>query len=125
MQNRKRALVVEDDIPIRILVMKTLERAGFSAEGAEDGGVAIEKIGAEKYDVVVLDMMMPRVDGFGVLDYLNAEQPQQLQHIIIATALPMTELRSRLQYEVCNILPKPFDLEELVQSARNCSELPQ
>ena len=101
--------------------MRTLERAGYKTEAAEDGSVAIEKLKTAEYSLILLDIMMPRVDGFGVLDYMNENEPETLRKTIIASAMPMVELRKRLKYDVCQILPKPFEIDQLVQWAGRCS----
>ena len=115
-----KVLVVDDDLPIRTLIMRTLERAGYKTEGAEDGSQAIEKLKGHDYGLVLLDMMMPRVDGFGVLDYMSENAPETLKKTIIASAMPIQELRHRLHYEVCQVLGKPFDIDQLLHWARVC-----
>lgn len=70
----KSILIVDDDTPIRELYNKLLTEAGYTVETGVDGKVAIEKIKKGKYDLVLLDIMMPQVDGIGVLDSLKAAE---------------------------------------------------
>ena len=66
-----RALVCEDDAAIRSLVKTVVGREGFSVDLAVDGREGIEKMSTGCYDLVVLDLMMPEVDGFAVVDFLK------------------------------------------------------
>ncbi|HEY2321960.1 MAG TPA: response regulator, partial [Thermoanaerobaculia bacterium] len=82
----KRALVVDDDAAIRILVAKILRRHGFEVDAVPDGAAAIEHLMQHDYAVVVLDLMMPRIDGFGVIHYIADHAPQMFERIIVMTA---------------------------------------
>lgn len=114
-----RALIVDDDDSIRRMVSKLLVREGFDVDEARDGVEAIEKLGEQKFEVVVLDLMMPRVDGFGVVDYLRTNQPSMLEHIVIMTAFD-DSARKRLT-SACRVLAKPFDIGELMMNVRQCA----
>ena len=66
-QPRKKVLVVDDDDAIRTMVERVLKREQYDVESARDGYEAIEKLNRNDYATVLLDLMMPRVDGHGVL----------------------------------------------------------
>ena len=83
-----KALVVDDDEPIRKLLAKVVEHAGFTVQTAKDGAEAINRIDENGYDVILLDLMMPRVDGYQVLDHLRDEHPDKVRCTIVATAVP-------------------------------------
>ena len=70
--NCHRALVVEDDPAIRRLVEKLLQRRGIVIDTAHDGRQAIEKIAAGDFSVVILDLMLPEVNGYEVIDYIKS-----------------------------------------------------
>src|SRR5690349_10359780 len=70
-QARKKILVVDDDDAIRMMVERVLRREKFEVETARDGFEAIEKLSGGDYATVLLDLMMPRVDGLGVLRFLE------------------------------------------------------
>ena len=112
-------LVADDEESIRVLVARLLRRAGFETVEAVDGQDAIRELGARKFDAVVLDMMMPRVDGFGVVEHLIAAQPELVERTVVMTAFPKTAARERLHH-LCRIVSKPFDTAELVAIVRNC-----
>src|SRR5437773_6189582 len=86
MKNARRALVVDDDASIRILVSRILGRHRYAVDAVKDGAEAIEKLLQRNYAVVVLDLMMPRIDGAGVVKYLVEHQPQTVQRVIVMTA---------------------------------------
>ncbi len=117
---QKQVLVVDDEISIRTLVVRVLRRAGFDPFEAVDGQDAIEQLGEREFDAIVLDLMMPRVDGFGVIDFLIGTRPNMMQKTVVVTAFPKTAARERLHH-LCSILTKPFEVEELVMVVRECA----
>lgn len=116
----KRALVVDDDDPIRAMLAKVVERQNIAVDTARDGLEAIQKLDANEYKLILLDLMMPRVDGYGVLKHINANYPERLQCTIIASAVPETEIRKRFDLPVFRIHSKPFDLATLIDDIRKC-----
>ncbi len=73
----KRILVIDDDQYIRELYDEVLKTAGYDVDTAEDGQVALEKLLAGGYDAVLLDVMMPKLDGIGVLTKLRESPPKK------------------------------------------------
>ena len=118
---RKRALVVDDDDPIRAMLSKIVERQDLDVDTARDGVEAIDRIDHHRYSLIVLDLMMPRVDGYGVLQHLNAKHPDKLACTIIASAVPETEILKRFNLPVFRIHPKPFDMSKLIADIRECT----
>ena len=115
-----RVLVADDEDAIRTLVSRMLRRAGFDPVEARDGQHAIEQLDSSGFDAVVLDLMMPRVDGFGVINHLINTQPGMMEKTIVMTAFPKTATRERL-HQLCCIVSKPFDVEELIALVRDCA----
>lgn len=109
-----RALVVDDDHSIRYMVSRLLEREGYEVDPAVDGGEAIEQIQQKEYALILLDLMMPRVDGYTVLRYLEHHRAQELEKVVVMTALSPEHLAA----DVPRILLKPFDLELFTAYAR-------
>ena len=66
-----RILIVDDEKPILNLIRISLSNAGYWCETAEDGNQALEKIDNGKYDLILLDIMLPEVDGFELLEYIR------------------------------------------------------
>lgn len=121
MEEKKRALVVDDDDPIRTMLAKVVERQNLRVDTARDGVEAIERLDREPpYDLVVLDLMMPRLDGYGVLKHMHANHPDLLNCTIIASAVPETEILRRFGLPVFRIHAKPFDMEKLIADIHQC-----
>lgn len=118
---RPRALIVEDDEPIRSMLATVVEHQGFDVSTARDGAEAIERIDADGYNVVLLDLMMPRVDGYAVLDYMKSEHPKLLRCTIIASAVPTREVARSLDDPVFKVHAKPFDMTQLLEDVRVCA----
>lgn len=96
-------------------------RQDLDVDTARDGAEAIERIDRDGYSVIVLDLMMPRVDGFGVLHHLEAHHPEKLGRTIIASAVPESEIRKKIALPVYRIHTKPFDMGRLINDIRECT----
>ena len=121
MSHKPRVLVVDDEPAIRALVAKIVERAGLPVDTAADGAEAIEKMAHTRYAVVVLDLMMPRVDGFGVVEYVR-EHINPKPALIVATAGDIHAVRSLDGTTVHSVVRKPFEIDvlgELIVAAAN------
>lgn len=115
----KRILVVDDDDAIRGMVERVLRREKFEVESARDGFEAIEKLSRNDYGTILLDLMMPRVDGHGVLQFLeekNGGAPPQ--SVIVMSANLQSALDTQCAKSVYAIMPKPFDIRELIEHVR-------
>ncbi|HVR39516.1 MAG TPA: response regulator [Thermoanaerobaculia bacterium] len=121
MAGRKRALVVDDDPPIRKLLTKIVERQDLDVDTARDGAEAIVRLDGNDYALVLLDLMMPRVDGFGVLRHMQKHHPGQLGCTIIASAVSETEIVRNFDVPVYAIHAKPFDMSKLIEDIRECT----
>ena len=119
MENRRRVLVVDDEDAIRMLVRKVLERAGFEVETARDGCEAIERLAVADFDVLLLDVMMPKLDGFGVVEEMQRTRPQLLARTLLVTA---SHLKSLQSLPVRGIITKPFSVSDLVDSVLECGD---
>jgi DNA-binding response OmpR family regulator len=107
-----RVLVVDDEPAIRALVTKIVERQGFAVESARDGADAIEKLEQQNYGVIVLDLMMPNVDGYGLIEYIK-QQDRPRPAIIVVSAGDSVSLRRLDGSMVHSIVRKPFDIDVL------------
>ena len=113
-------LVVEDDLAIRRLVKMVLDRNGYSVDVAADGVEAVLKLGLNDFDVIILDLMMPNLDGFSFIDTLSRNEPERLNRIIVTSAASPGVIRERMHGKPFDILPKPFDINELVRRVQAC-----
>lgn len=109
-------LVADDDRMIRKMVMRILEREGYRVEEAKDGAEAIEKCHDASYRVILLDMMMPRLDGMKVIDWLREHRPELLPRVVVMTAF--TQGAVEKAEKVCSVVYKPFDVHNLIERVR-------
>ncbi|MEK6371316.1 MAG: response regulator [Acidobacteriota bacterium] len=116
-----RALVVEDDPAIRRLVEKLLQRRGIVIDTAYDGKQAIEKIGAHDYSVVILDLMLPEVNGYEVIAYIKS---RGLRLPVVVVSAVSQQALSRLDLDIVKlVISKPFDVHEFTEGiAAVCGE---
>jgi DNA-binding response OmpR family regulator len=108
--SKRTVLVVDDDPAVRLLCRVNLEPAGFHVAEASDGDEALELIAADRPDVILLDVMMPRVSGWQVAaDLLNARATDEIP-IVFVTALTRRADRLRAAgLGAVGYLTKPFD----------------
>jgi DNA-binding response OmpR family regulator len=116
-----RALVVEDDPAIRRLVEKLLQRRGIVIDTAHDGKQAIEKIAAGEFSVVILDLMLPEVNGYDVIAYIKSRGLRL--PVVVVSAVSQQSL-SRLDRDIVKlVISKPFDVHEFTAGiASLCGE---
>ena len=118
-------LIVEDDAAIRRLVRMVLERIGYKVDVAADGVEAVLKMGLVEFDVIILDLMMPNLDGFAFINTLVENDPERLRRIIVTSAASPAIIRERLAGQPFDLLAKPFDIHELSRRVRACIDAQQ
>lgn len=96
-----------------------LEREGYRVQEAIDGAEAERKLVGVDYDVIILDLMMPNLDGFAFMSALSARDPSRLKKIIITSAASPSLIGERMR-GAFDSLPKPFDIRDLVNRVRAC-----
>ena len=110
-----RVLLAEDDLLIRTLTHQTLGRAGAQVTVAEDGKVALAKFGSDQFDLVLTDIMMPEIDGFGITRAIREQD--KITPIIALTAAVLGEETDRIQdLGATAVLSKPIDLNRLMET---------
>jgi PAS domain S-box-containing protein len=116
----RRVLVVEDDPDTREMLQRLLPKQGWQVETAANGRLALEAIAQHPPDVILLDLMMPEVDGFAVVEQLRHNETWQKIPVIVITAKELTTVeRQQLQRSVQQIWQKgQFNLERLLASVR-------
>lgn len=112
-----RILVVEDEPRILAFVTRRLEAEGFAVDSASEGVSALEAVDRGRPDLVVLDLLLPRIDGLTVLKQLAAEHPRLPVVIVSARSDLPTKLRG-FQLGAWDYLGKPFSPDELVARIR-------
>ena len=113
-------LIGEDDASIRRLVRTVLLRQGYKVDIAGDGLEAVTKLGLTDYDVIILDLMMPNMDGFAFMAAMARNTPERLRRVIITSAASPSVINEKLKGIPFDLLPKPFDIEELLLRVEEC-----
>lgn len=112
-----RILIVEDARDMNRLMVRTLTKAGYSVDGCFDGQEALEHLAGAEYDAMILDVMMPRLDGFSLLEQLR-RQGSELP-VLLLTARDAIEDRVKgLDLGADDYLVKPFAFDELLARVR-------
>lgn len=122
-QPKPKVLVVDDDDAIRTMVERVLKREQYEVDAARDGFEAIEKLTRNDYGTILLDLMMPRVDGHGVLRYLETEHNAPRPWVIIMTANMQSASETKDAKPVFRVLSKPFDISKLVAHVKDTHEV--
>lgn len=117
-----RILVVDDDLTIRQLVCTLVRRDGYAVDSARDGQEAIARLKEHEYAVILLDLMMPRVDGFGVIDHLKEHPPLRKPVVLVITAYADQRFKQVDPTIVSGILRKPFEIADLGGMISLCVE---
>lgn len=113
------ALIVEDDPAARRLLASLVESLDFDADVAADGEEALRLIGQREYDVILLDIVLPKVSGIEVMEALQHSKPRTLSRIIVVTGLDLREIRT-LFAAVHETLSKPVLPARLRAAVRSC-----
>jgi CheY-like chemotaxis protein len=114
-----RVLVVEDDDVIRQLITVNLELEGFEVMTAVDGQDALEQVVADEPDVITLDVMMPRMDGWATAEKLREDPATtDIKIVLISARAQEADLQRGDRIGVDAYLTKPFDPDELIGVVR-------
>ena len=112
-----KVLVVDDEPRIVNFVSRALAAEGFQVDGAHDGARALELATGRRYELVVLDLLLPQLDGMSVLQGLMEHRPEQ--RVLVLSALSDVETKVRcLEFGASDYLTKPFSLAELIARVR-------
>lgn len=116
-----RILIIEDDAETRILLRKGLEAAGLEVDAVWGGEKGLEAARSGLFGAVILDVMMPGMDGFEVLAALRADESTRKLPVIVLTARAEESVRKQaLEAGASAFRTKPFQIAELVDSIRAC-----
>ena len=108
-------LVAEDDAEVRALIGAVVRQSGHQIDFAADGTEAIESLSGGDYDIVLLDLMMPKASGFEVLAWMHRAKPGLAKRaVIVLTAMAEKDLANLTQDRVFAVIRKPFDINILV-----------
>ena len=112
----KKLLIVEDEPDIQELLEAYLHDAGYETTIAEDGVEALAKFQKDKFDLILLDLMLPKIDGFGVCEFIRRESNVP---ILMLTALDGEQEQLRgFRMEIDDYVTKPFSMPILLEKIR-------
>ena len=115
----KRVLVAEDDETIRTLICTILSEAGYNVYEACDGLEAIDSLKKRRYDVVLTDYHMPKMDGLELLDLAQAMWPDLPVVLATSDAMLTGQTAQGLIEPAYSVLEKPFDRSDLLNTIRS------
>ncbi len=119
----KKILVIDDENDLVEMLSFRLEAAGFEMIGASDGLTGIEKAKNDKPDLILLDLMMPDMDGFAVADKLREDEGTKAIPILLFTAAVSKDLAEKVaRLGAVDCITKPFEPAELLKKVRNVLE---
>ncbi|MCZ7542870.1 MAG: response regulator [Anaerolineae bacterium] len=112
-------LVIEDEAPLRQEILEILQFEGFDAIGVENGRLGVEAVRAQPPDLIISDIMMPQLDGYGVLLELRSDPATSTIPFIFLTAkASRPDLRKGMDLGADDYLTKPFGSDELLAAVR-------
>lgn len=119
-------LIVDDDLGTRLSISDYLELSGYSVIAADDGQQALAMVEQNHPDLIVTDIVMPRMNGYELVRRVRQQVMFRLLPVILLTARTKTQERILGYQSGCDLyLPKPFELEELAAAIRNLLERSQ
>jgi CheY-like chemotaxis protein len=113
----KRILVVDDEEDVQVLVCRILRDVGYEVDAASDGGEAIEKMSVRRPDLLVLDLMMPGIDGWGVLEHLR-RVPDPPPVVVVTARADYSSFTRGVKEGAAAYVFKPFRFHELVATCQ-------
>ena len=126
-KHQKHVLVVDDDPNVPEMLRQILTEPEFELESAEDGEAGLRAVEARHPDIILLDLMMPKLDGFGVIERLRADPETRHIPIIVISAKELTDEESKkLRATVAFVMKKQgFDSQKLMQELNEAMLTPR
>lgn len=129
MSGKKRILIVDDEPDFSMIIKKNLEKEGFEVELAYDGAEGLAKVRSNPPDAIVLDVMMPEIDGYKVCSTLKSDDKYSGIPIILLTAVASHVTSTRYSHydgmsmEADDYMPKPASAEQITESIKRLLKL--
>jgi CheY-like chemotaxis protein len=122
-EQQKKVLVVDDDDDIRGMIQVALRQRALIVDEARNGAEALALLRENRYAVVILDLLMPTTDGFGVLDGIHAPGFPSPPVVLVVTAADRRTIEQLDPRRIHGIVRKPFDPVELASVVAACMEV--
>lgn len=118
--DKKRVLVVDDDADLLKMLKLRIEAEGYEFMSAQDGGEMLKVMKLKKPDVVLLDIMLPKIDGYSALREIRKEDEFKDTPVIVLTAKEKKKVGGLFALEkIANFIEKPFETSDLLQKIRS------
>src|SRR4029077_5671167 len=114
-------LVVDDDQALRGFFSTLLSKNGFTVDTAADGRVAYDQLTHHNYSVILVDLMMPGVNGFELLERIQRESPTLLDRVIVMPGASQRSIEKLDPPAVGGMTRKPFDIDQLLSTTIACA----
>lgn len=119
-ESSPRILVADDDPSIRQLLTTIMRRERLESDAVCDGAEAVERLQERNYSVILLDLMMPRADGFAVIEYLK-QHPQPFKPVVLVITAYADQRFKEVDADiVAGVIRKPFEVADLGDVVRRC-----
>ncbi|MFA7676886.1 MAG: response regulator [Candidatus Omnitrophota bacterium] len=121
----KKILVVDDEQEVVDFLKKGLKREGFEVVSALDGMEAKDKISQEDPDVIILDLLMPKLDGWGVLNWLRKDVKLATPTIIVSAKGDLEDMQKGYNLDADTYLIKPVNINDVLGAIKMLASLRQ
>ncbi|HSP35524.1 MAG TPA: response regulator [Thermoanaerobaculia bacterium] len=122
--SHNRVLVVDDNSDVRNILTSVLQKRGLDVHAAGDGKEALDLLGENAYGVIVLDLVLPEIDGFEVLRYIQSDAMTQPAPVVLVLTGAANEIVDRLDPQrIHGLVRKPFDPEDLAALVLACADV--
>ncbi len=114
----KKILIAEDEFDIRFMLEQLLRLEGFEVRGVSDGKQALSALTEQDFDLLILDITMPELDGFGVLKALDASKLANMKIVILSARATDEDIIRGYSVGAAHYVTKPFDNEYVIDIVR-------
>ncbi|MFC1508161.1 PleD family two-component system response regulator [Candidatus Omnitrophota bacterium] len=122
--DKKKVLVVDDDLDLLKMLQLRIETEGFEFMSAQDGKEMLESVKMKKPDVILLDVMLPKLDGYTALREMKKQEEYKDIPVIILTAKEKSKVGDLFVTEgISFFIEKPFETKDLMQKIRSLTKL--
>ena len=122
--NNYTLLIVDDNAENRDILSRRLASAGFNTEAAKDGKEALDILHNKIINLVLLDIMMPEIDGITLLSQIRTDSTFEDVPVIMVTAIDVINVaQDCLRKGACGYITKPYDIDMIKQKIRQCLKL--
>lgn len=117
----KKILVVDDEEDVRTTVKTILEQQGYIVQEAEDGKIALNLLEKDKFDLIILDVMMPELSGWDVSTKILKTKKEYVGKILFLSVVEISEKRKKelLANGIADYMTKPFDIKDLLNKVKS------